>query len=953
MTFNIGSLVHARGRDWVVVPKQGEDLLAEDLIMLRPLGGGDAEVTGLITDLEEIRPAQFEDPTPAQAGDFRSSRLLRDALRLGFRSSSGPFRSFGHLNVEPRPYQLVPLLMALKQDPIRMLIADDVGIGKTVESALIAKELLDRGEVSRMTVLCPPHLAEQWQRELSSKFQIEAELVLAGTARRLESECRGGENLFEHYPFTIVSMDFIKSDQRRDDFLRTCPELVIVDEAHTCAHGGKVSSSQHQRHLLLRKLAERADRHLILVTATPHSGNEEAFRSLLSVLNPAFGHLPPELGGEVNRPHRERLAQHLVQRKRGDILHYLGTETTFPKRQEAEVPYALTPAYMAFFKRLLAFVRETVQDETGSVIRKRVRWWSALALLRSMASSPASAAATLRTRASNLDAESVEESDELGRRCVMDLGEDHDALESSDLPPGIDLGEGDEEGIRTRRRLLDLAREAESLFGGSDAKLDLVTTQVRKLLDEGFNPIVFCRFIPTAEYVADHLRSTLKRHFTGLEVTAITGLLAPADRELRISEMAASKPRVLVATDCLSEGVNLQDSFDAVVHYDLSWNPTRHEQREGRVDRFGQESPEVRVLTIFGKDNQIDGIVLDVLLRKHKKIRSSLGISVPVPATSDDVLGAVIEGLLLRGQDVPSQGQLLPGFEDYFKPQIQDLYAQWEEAEDREKKSRSLFAQHSISPEEVFAELEAARMAIGDGVDLEAFVKDSLEGMGAGVVADRKGIHINLAESPRGLKDVLSMDEDQLLVSFRTPAPEKGILLTRIHPFVESLASFVLDTALDPLGTGVASRCGVIRTESVTTRTTLLLLRHRMHLILTKEGRERPLLAEDSDLLAFTGSPDQAQWLSREDAEKLLLAVPSGNVPPEQVRDFLQWVLEGRASLLPRLEQACDERANALKQAHTRVRQAAKAKGTLRVEAQRPPDLLGIYILLPMPVKGV
>ena len=103
-----------------------------------------------------------------------------------------------------------------------------------------------------------------------------------------------------------------------------------------------------------------------------------------------------------------------------------------------------------------------------------------------------------------------------------------------------------------------------------------------------------------------------------------------------------------MATDCLSEGVNLQEHFQAVVHYDLAWNPTRHEQREGRVDRFGQRYREVRAVTIYGADNGIDGIVLDVLLRKHEQIRKALGISVPVPDRSDDVVEAILEGLLLR-----------------------------------------------------------------------------------------------------------------------------------------------------------------------------------------------------------------------------------------------------------------------------------------------------------------
>jgi len=195
--------------------------------------------------------------------------------------------------------------------------------------------------------------------------------------------------------------------------------------------------------------------------------------------------------------HRERLALHLVQRKRGDIEHYLDTDTPFPKRQDAEISYGLSPTYRAFFQKVLAFVRETVQDTTGTKIRQRVRWWSALALLRSMASSPASAAATLRNRAHNLDAETIEETDEQGRRSVMDISDDHDALDVSDLAPGSDLGEGDEEALRTRRRLLDMARQADSLFGAPDTKLDMVASQVKLLLEDGYNPIVFCRFIPT------------------------------------------------------------------------------------------------------------------------------------------------------------------------------------------------------------------------------------------------------------------------------------------------------------------------------------------------------------------------------------------------------------------------------------------------------------------------
>ena len=134
MTFAVGSLVKAREREWVVLPESSDDFL-----ILRPLGGTDAELAGIDTGLEDVTHASFDLPQVSQLGDFRSSQLLRNAIRLGFRSSAGPFRSFGRIAVEPRPYQLVPLLVALKQDTVRMLIADDVGIGKTVEALLIAR----------------------------------------------------------------------------------------------------------------------------------------------------------------------------------------------------------------------------------------------------------------------------------------------------------------------------------------------------------------------------------------------------------------------------------------------------------------------------------------------------------------------------------------------------------------------------------------------------------------------------------------------------------------------------------------------------------------------------------------------------------------------------------------------------------------------------------------------
>ena len=937
MSFAVGSLVKARGRDWVVLPESEDDML-----VLRPLGGTEDEVTGIFLPLENVRSAEFDLPDPALNGDYRSCRLLRDAVRLGFRSSAGPFRSFAQIAVEPRPYQLVPLLMALKMDPVRLLIADDVGIGKTIEAGLVARELLDRGEVTRIAVLCLPQLAEQWQAELRDKFHIEAELVLTSTASRLERNCRLGQSLFEIYPFVVVSTEFIKTERRLDEFLRTCPELVIVDEAHTCAWSGEGRGGRHQRHRLVAGLAADPKRHLILVTATPHSGNENAFRSLLRLLNPEFDSLPEDLTGPQNEVHRRRLAAHFVQRRRADIQRYLDTETPFPDREEAEDTYKLSDLYRKLFEKVLRYARETISDTTGGHHRQRVRWWSALALLRSIASSPAAAAATLRSRASTADTETTEEADSLGRRTVLDLTDD-ESSEDADVTPGSDDGSEEELGQRNRRRLLEMAREADALQGAQDAKLQKIIAVLKKLVSEGFKPIVFCRFIPTAEYLAQALREKLPKD---VEIAAITGTLPPAEREVRVTALGQTAKHILVCTDCLSEGINLQENFDAVVHYDLSWNPTRHEQREGRVDRYGQPSKKVRVLTYYGVDNQIDGIVLDVLLRKHKSIRNRLGISVPVPINSDQVVEAIFEGLVLRGASGSGQDQLSLHFDELVERQKQDLHSKWEAATDREKRSRTMFAQETIRVDEVARELQSVQNAIGSGVEVAEFLRESLRSNG-GTVSGAAPMEADLTECPPAVKEAVG-GVAKFRARFSLPTRKGELYLSRTHPLVEGLAAYTMDAALDPLGNGTARRCGVIRTDQVQKRTTILLVRFRFHIVTRRGTEERPLLAEDLALLAFEGSPQNAVWLEPERAEILLQAEPKGNVHADQATTFLQGILDQFDVLRPSIDAAAQERGAELLEAHRHVRSASRQQGvSYRVEPQLPPDVVGIYVYLP------
>ncbi len=938
--FQPGVLVKARGREWVVLPDSSNNVL-----MVRPIGGLDDEVIGICTSIEDVQSASFTLPNWDIPGDFNSCRLLRDAARISTRSAAGPFRSFGKIAVEPRPYQLVPLLMALRLDPIRLLIADDVGIGKTIEACLIAKELIERGEIVRMAILCPPHLAEQWQKELSEKFHIETETVLSSTVQRLERGLRPGESLFQRYPHVIISTDFIKSTRHRDDFLRECPELVIVDEAHTCTLAGQIGRARQARFELIRQIASNEDRHLILVTATPHSGNEDAFRSLLSLVDTKFADLPRDIESESRSALRIELAKHLVQRLRGNVIamdEELNIETSFPEREDAEETYTLSPEYKSLFAKILDFASELVSDESGNKRNRRVRWWSALALLRAMASSPAAAAATLRNRSVTAKTENDEDIEELGRRAVLDQ-EELEITEVFDMTPGSNPSE--EEESQVSQRLKRLAREAEKLVGAKDAKLQKAIKLVKNLVKDGYSPILFCRFIDTAEYVAGQLREALNK----VEIMAVTGTLPPKEREDRIATLSEFDKRVLVCTDCLSEGINLQMAFNAVIHYDLSWNPTRHEQREGRVDRFGQAKKTVRVLTYFGVNNQIDGIVLDVLLRKHKKIKSDLGISIAVPGGSEDVIKALFEGMQLRGGQKQNYEQFLPGME----PIKEDLHSRWEDAREKEVRSRSRFAQHAIKTGEVKAELDSVSEAIGTGPTIQQFFSNVLHL--AGVPVTKKANEIVEAsisnETSRALRHAIAQ-EKPFMGRFNLPVEDNVLYLSRTHPIIEGLATYTLETALDDVQAEgeatIARRCGVTKTKDVSEKTSILVVRFRYQLHVQRRGESNdPLLAEEVRTLAFTGSFSEPVWLPEHETKRLLDMNPSGNLPISLVKQQLQHFIGNVDSFRNQINEIAKQRSKILQDSHTKVRRSAKMAGRVRVETMLPVDILGCFILLP------
>ncbi len=953
-SFSPGKLITFRGRDWVVLPSDDEDLL-----VVKPLGGTDHEVAGVYLPLEiehdRPRDARFEKPTADDLSDFSTARMLYDSARLAFRNGAGPFRALAKISFRPRSYQLVPLVMALRQATVRLLVADDVGVGKTVEALLLTRELMERRKITRFAVVCLPHLCEQWQEEIRNKLDLDAVIIRSSTQARLDRQIQGDTSVYEYYPYQIISIDYIKGESRRDVFIEQCPELIIVDEAHTCARPAGASTSQQLRFNLLNRLAAKPDQHLVMLTATPHSGKQEEFNSLLGLLSSEFETL--DLPNSTQNERRE-LAKYFVQRKRSDVEKWLNEDTPFPKREPIDRGYALSREYATLFDDLLEFACKLLAiDPKNPKIPRRASYWAALALLRGVISSPAAGTAMLAARRKKMQEGETQKllGEEVEENPVGD-GDERGAVDSAptSLFKVIDWSDGQ------LRQLNILADRLEALKGiEHDAKLKKLAEIIEDWISDGFSTVIFCRFIETAKYVGESLKTLLEKKFPKVEVQIVTSEEPDEVRRDRIAAMSIHKQRVLVATDCLSEGINLQELFTGVLHYDLPWNPNRLEQREGRVDRYGQTAKVVRTALLHG-NNPIDGIVLNVILRKVRQIKKETGINVPFPEDSQSIIDTIAQALLLnplrRVLSREENNQLVFDFGEL--PEAQkaqgDVAGILERDLEREKVSRSIFAQNAIKPAEIEQDLQAVDEAIGDPKAVEDFVVAALRNLfGVQVDKDRTedGFHIHTGNFPPHLQGLLPQ-ESVIAASFISPTPKGFYYIGRNHRFVEQLCQVVMANTI-ARKKNRAARAAVIRTDSVKIKTTLLLFRCRNVIEQSRKGAKsaHQIIAEEMLLWGWRGTPSKKEFLTHEEAKALMgTARAASNMTPESRASFL----DNELSLLTNLEEdfslIAEEQSKRLVAAHERFSALVEKNRFQVVYPVLPMDLLGIYILLPSEV---
>jgi SNF2 family DNA or RNA helicase len=954
MEYKTGNLVEFRSRPWIV--QQSSD---KDLLVIKPLGGTDAETIGLFKPLynasldDIVKSYTFQKPSSVDVGQNsypEAARILYNACRLSFRDIAGPFQCLGRLSFEPRPYQMVPLILALKQKTIRLLISDDVGIGKTLESLLIAKELLDRKEIQRFAVICLPHLCEQWQNEIRDKFGLEAEIIRSSTISRLEKNMRANQNIFRDIPFQIISIDYIKSSDRKPMFLQHCPEFIIVDEAHTCARPKGANKGQQLRHSLLSDLAV-TERHIVLLTATPHSGHIEEFQSVIGLLNPKFSTYT------LSDPkQREELSNYFIQRRRADVKPYVGNDTIFPERVQFDAQYRLSPQYHALLMDIIDYVREGVKyAKSLGKIKQRYIYWDLLALIRGVMSSPDAGISMLQ----NKIAKRTNESDDM----VEDNDKTYkfnDSLKDGFVNDDV-IPESYEESTTNEKNKFRsfIATLSDIKEKQQDSKVKELAKHIEFALNSGYNPIVFCQYIQTAEYCKKELEKYLSsnKKLKDVSIEVITSKLTDEDRKMKIDELSKTPRHVLVCTDCLSEGVNLQNGFNSIIHYDLPWNPNRVEQRNGRIDRFGQTEKEVSIFTLFDEENNpVDKIIMKVLYRKQDQIRKQLGIYIPIADNDSSLMENIMEQIIVLDtkKELIKQPSLFD-FEEFAETtEEHDLRIQ--RAVEIEKKSHTYFAHNNkaMDPTRLIASLDEAKIVIGDVLDTRDFVIIELRHAGINVKATDKPLSYSFQfiELEDNLKPYFQRATDKkgnVYISFASPTPKGYMYIGRNHTFVEDLSRGVVNDTINGGQLG-ACRAMVIETDKVQTATTVLLMRVRSVISETKHI-DHQLVGEEMLFLGFKGKVENHEFISDEECRELFLgAHATGDIDLGAQRTTfdrrLGWV-NNEDTLRLHTDSIATERANNLVRSFAQYRTYLAENDYQVVNPILPMDVIAAFVYMP------
>ena len=582
-------------------------------------------------------------------GDGALFRLTSEAYRIRLAYLFDPLIAVHTSLIEPLPHQITAVYETmLGKQPLRYLLADDPGAGKTIMTGLLIKELMIRGDLHRCLIISPGNLVEQWQDELNQRFHVAFDIL---TNDRLEASVSG--NAFAETPLCIARLDKLSRDEQVQNKLRQTEwDLIVVDEAHKMSatfFGGEIKYTKRYQ---LGELLGKITRHLVLLTATPHNGKEEDFQIFLRLLD--ADRFEGRFRDGVHKVDVSDLMRHFVKEQ----LYTFEGRPLFPERLAYTVNYELSGLEATLYQNVTDYVRQEFNRadalDTG---RKGTIGFALTTLQRRLASSPEAIYQSLKRRRERLERrlrelqQARQDPDaqiELLQGLPAFSDDDLDDLEDA---PGVELEEAEERVVdqaSAARTIAELEAEITIL-----TRLETLAWQVRgsstdrkweelaSLLQNNaamfdaqgqrLKLVVFTEHRDTLNYLAERIRTMLGR---AESVVTIHGGLSREERARAQESFSQDKDvQILVATDAAGEGINLQRAH-LMVNYDLPWNPNRVEQRFGRIHRIGQT--EVCHLWNLVAVETREGEVFHTLLKKLEEERGALGGQV------FDVLGKVL-----------------------------------------------------------------------------------------------------------------------------------------------------------------------------------------------------------------------------------------------------------------------------------------------------------------------
>jgi SNF2 family DNA or RNA helicase len=625
---------------------------------------------------EELERALAEQGPIAALTDSRDLFRWVEGQRIKLSFAHDPLFAVSMSGVRGLPHQIEAVYRHMLPQPrLRFVLADDPGAGKTIMAGLLLKELKLRGVVDRCLILCPAPLTPQWQDEMLDKFDEHFEIVSSEHVRH-----QLGRSPWERYSM-VITMDFAKRDDVRDDLLRAEWDLVVVDEAHKCAAytGSDDSAVKTKRYALSEALAGRSER-LLLMTATPHSGDEDRFTWFLGLLDPDQFSSPELVKRQIAQPDNP----YFLRRQKEDLVNERGHKLFVPRHVKTQ-PFRLSPPEKDLYDAVTRYVNEFLgapaRGGRGSAVAL-----ARTVLQRRLASSLGAIRSSLAKRADKL-AERADELERMSpaerRRRLAELAgmpkvsgdaetdseldyDDVDERTEDELATGVsgaeEIGALRAEVVQLRQ-LVSQAERVASL--GPERKLAalqecLKNSELNELADGRGKLLIFTEHRDTLTYLERHLRAW------GYSVCTIHGGDPPTERKKIQQDFRLTK-QICVATEAAGEGINLQFCH-LMINYDLPWNPVRLEQRMGRVHRIGQQSD--CYIFNFCATNTVEGQLLERLHVKLETMRAALQGRVY------DVIGDL---LTLNGVDferLVKDTLLNPGQIDAAKAQISRMSAE-------------------------------------------------------------------------------------------------------------------------------------------------------------------------------------------------------------------------------------------------------------------------------------